>query len=89
MIENTRTYGGNGRHAIPGSGIRVVGSPDDVRKVLRRAWPVPIEFDTLTIDPFYIGRHRREYGTTDYSVDAIAHRVMRWPSGVLIIEAQR
>jgi hypothetical protein len=54
--ELLRTYGGSGRHAIPGNGVRVLGSPDDVRKVLRRHGVAPT-FDTLDVSPDYVPRH--------------------------------
>ena len=53
-----RTFGGSGRHVIPGDGIRVTGSPDDVRKVIRRHSAAPLWFHTLDVDPAYVGRHR-------------------------------
>lgn len=64
MSANQRTYGGSGRHALPGNGHRVTGSPDDVRKVIRRAHatvePEPLTFETLDIDPDYQPRHARQ-----------------------------
>lgn len=58
--DTQRTYGGYGRHAIPGNGRRVHGSPDDVRKVLRRArnHVAVLAFDTLDLSPAYVGKHR-------------------------------
>jgi hypothetical protein len=62
--ETQRTYGGRGRHAIPGNGVRVIGTPNDVRKIIRRARGVdavqPLTFDTLDIDPNYVGKHRAD-----------------------------
>ena len=56
---NQRTYGGHGRHAIPSTnhGVYFVqGHPDGIRKVLRRNGVAPT-FDTLDLDPEYVGRH--------------------------------